>query len=488
MVSKGILRYFVMQYIESGATLDDLLTGQPLEPIAALQLVLPLLSALEYAHTRGVVHRDIKPANIMLPSPDWPMLADFGIAKLIDESDQLTPPGQSVGTAIYMAPERAGLTTVDARTDLYSVGVVLYEMLVGQVPYNGVIPVEVLHKHVQELLPPPRDLNPQLPAAAEPVLRRALAKKPDDRYQSASAMAKDLRRLIAQIERLVAQQQLNEMLQQPVRPALARHYPYKTREFPNDLAPTVQTAIPRYRAPLPRNPNDQTPVYIAPPVARQHPKWLRGAIAGAVLLAALGGVLLGRGAYGRSGAAEPTARPPSATAAAAEIDPAATAGLIIAAPTRPAEIPSTLPQPTAPLEPAASALSPTAELPVAAVVPTEPPTPPASPIPLQTTPQVSQIGNTITILLEDTDWQGGYRRPAGLTYGGRTATWIYGSNTEYASMRARFALASLPAGPVMMTIEGMDSEDRTKTPIQVLVNGTEIFNGPEPAAGRRPAA
>ncbi|HEU5101412.1 MAG TPA: protein kinase, partial [Roseiflexaceae bacterium] len=305
-------RFLVMQYVESGATLEDQLNGRPIEPEAALQLMLPLLSALEYAHARGVVHRDIKPANIMLPSPDWPMLADFGIAKLIDESDQLTPPGQSVGTAIYMAPERASSTAVDARADLYSVGVVLFEMLTGQVPYDGVTPVEVLRKHAHDPLPRPRQLNPRLPAAVEPLLQRALAKRPAERYQSASAMRKDIQRLIGQIARLAAEQQLNQMLQQPPQPA-ARRDPYQTRELPTETLahlPPPRPAAPSWL------PDPALGSYVrqggAPPIAGRQPGWLRGSIAAGVILFAIAGVLLARGAYGRGGdstQAAPTATP-----------------------------------------------------------------------------------------------------------------------------------------------------------------------------------
>ncbi|MEO7912697.1 MAG: serine/threonine-protein kinase, partial [Roseiflexaceae bacterium] len=471
------LRYLVMQYVESGATLDDRLTGQPLAPIAGLRLILPLLAALEYAHKRGVVHRDIKPANIMLPQPDWPMLADFGIAKLIDESDQLTPPGQSVGTAIYMAPERASSTIVDARTDLYSVGVMLYEMLTGRVPYDGVSPVEVLRKHVREPLPRPRDLNPRLPAAAEPVLLRALAKRLEDRYQSANEMAKDLQRLISQIERLEAQQQLNEMLQQPIQraPTLPSQLnPYETRELTTAALPIVQS-LPTV-SPAPTRPRAAAPASASFESAHAAPRrsgWLPGALAGLALLAALGGVWLARGAYQRSGQAAPTVGLPSATAAAGMI---AVPTSLLAPPTVLPEA-TPLPTPTTiPVLPAAQAPVVTAALPT----PTTPPTLPAPPAPLITTPQVSQVGDAVTIVLEDTDWQGGFRRPGGQIYGGRTATWIYGSSTEYSIMRARFSIADTFAGTATLMIEGMDSEGRLKTPIQILVNDVEVYNGPNP--------
>jgi serine/threonine-protein kinase len=473
------LRYLVMQYVESGTTLDDRLTGQPIAPIAALRLMLPLLAALEYAHSHGVVHRDIKPANIMLPQPDWPMLADFGIAKLIDESDQLTPPGQSVGTAIYMAPERANSTIVDARTDLYSVGVVLFEMLTGRVPYEGISPVEVLRKHVREPLPRPRDLNPLLPAPAEPVLQRALAKRLEDRYQSAGAMAKDLQRLIGQIERLEAQEQLNRMLQQPLQPAAAlpgQLNPYETREFTTDALPVVQH--PRATPPAP--PIAATAAadrqFIPGNAVPKRSRWLGGLLAGAVVLAVLGAVLMARSASGRSSAAAPTAAPPSATALTGAIE----------APTLPVEPapPPTAATPTAPAEATAIPIPTTIPAPVATEAPitTAVPAPPALPPAVATTPQVSQAGDTATIVFEDTDWQGGFRRPGGQTYGGRTSTWIYGTSTEYSVMRARFDLGGRFrfAGTATLTIEGMDSEGRTKTPIQILVNGVEIYNGPNP--------
>jgi serine/threonine-protein kinase len=471
------LRYLVMQYVESGATLEDLLASRPLEPIGALRLILPLLSALEYAHARGVVHRDIKPANIMLPRPDWPMLADFGIAKLIDESDQLTPPGQSVGTAIYMAPERAGSSVVDARTDLYSVGVVLYEMLTGQVPFKGISPVEVLRKHVHEPLPPPSQANPRMPVAAEPLLLRALAKRPADRYQSAGAMAKDLQRLIGQLERLAAQQQLNEMLQQPVQRAAgpAQLDPYKTREFPTEPLPVAYAPRAAPAAPASVHTTDQAlgssgQGFGAPQPAARRTGWLRGAIAGAVVLAAFGAVMLARGAYGRPD----QAGLPSATAAGA------LGGLPTALPIAATDPPTTLPEPTALPTPAASPAPPVLEPPTITPEPTALPTRLPPPAPAQTTPLVSETGDTITILLEDTDWQGGYRRASGQPYGGRTATWIYGTSTEYSAMRALFTIAGAPAGTVTLTIEGMDSEGRTRTPIQILVNGAEIYNGPNP--------
>ena len=190
------LLYLVLQYIENGTTLSDLL-GTPMDPAPALRLIRHVLDALEYAHQRGIIHRDIKPANILMPSPVWPMLADFGIAKLLNDDQRLTMPGLIIGTAAYMAPEQADGRAIDARTDLYALGVVLYEMLTGRVPFDADTPMAVLTKHAYEPPPPPRSLNPNLPAAVESALLRALAKNPADRYQSAAEMAADLERVAA---------------------------------------------------------------------------------------------------------------------------------------------------------------------------------------------------------------------------------------------------------------------------------------------------
>ena len=213
---QGGLLYLVLQYVEHGVTLANLL-GHPLAPAPALRLMGHILDALDYAHRRGVVHRDIKPANILMPSPHWPMLADFGIAKLLSESQPLTTSGLIIGTAAYMAPEQAeSHQPIDARTDLYSAGVVLYEMLTGQVPFEADTPIAVLTKHVYEPPPPPRNLNPALPPTVEAVLLQALAKDPADRYQSAAEMAAAITQAAAQAEREGARSRLAELYQASV--------------------------------------------------------------------------------------------------------------------------------------------------------------------------------------------------------------------------------------------------------------------------------
>jgi len=194
------LLYLVLPYIPNGVTLSDLL-GKPMEPTRALRLTGHILDGLDYAHSHNVIHRDIKPSNILMSSPTWPMLADFGIAKLLNDDQRLTISGLILGTVAYMAPEQAVGRPVDRRADLYATGVMLYEMTTGRLPFEADTPLAMMMKHAYEAPPPPRALNPDLPAAVESILLRALQKDPAGRYQSAAEMAAALERATAQIER-----------------------------------------------------------------------------------------------------------------------------------------------------------------------------------------------------------------------------------------------------------------------------------------------
>jgi eukaryotic-like serine/threonine-protein kinase len=196
---QGNLLYLVLQYVENSVTLQAMM-DRPMAPVAALSVICHVLNALDYAHAHGVIHRDIKPANILMPSPEWPMLADFGIAKLMNENQRLTMSGLIIGTAAYMTPEQATGHPVDARTDVYLTGVVLYEVLTGRVPFESDTPLAVLVKHVYEPPPSPRSLNRELPEEIEAPLLRALAKNPNERYQSAAEMAEALARVSSELK------------------------------------------------------------------------------------------------------------------------------------------------------------------------------------------------------------------------------------------------------------------------------------------------
>jgi len=183
--------YIVMEYVE-GETVKELVRRQGrLSGNEAVRIALQLLAGLDYAHRGGVVHRDIKPQNVMRDREGNVKVMDFGIARAGDSG--MTEAGSILGTAQYLAPEQAKGLPVDERSDLYSVGVVLYEMLTGAVPFRGDSAVTVALKHVNELAPEPAQLVPGLPYSLNQIVLKAMAKDPADRYQSAAQFARDLR-------------------------------------------------------------------------------------------------------------------------------------------------------------------------------------------------------------------------------------------------------------------------------------------------------
>jgi serine/threonine protein kinase len=179
--------YLVMPLVREG-TLRDLLKeyNGPLPSSKVIELFTQLCNAVHYAHAQGIIHRDIKPQNVLLQQGTHVLLADFGIARDSAET-RMTSTGAGVGTVEYMAPEQA-LGQGDVRSDIYSLGVVLYQMVTGVVPYSGSTPLQVLIRHTNEGLPDPRRLNPSLPLRLVQVLQIALAKDPNARFQSAQAL------------------------------------------------------------------------------------------------------------------------------------------------------------------------------------------------------------------------------------------------------------------------------------------------------------
>jgi len=192
--------YLVMEYVP-GLSLKHHLQERdhaPLEVEAAVQLAAAVADALAYAHSQGVIHRDVKPSNILLRDGclDQPVLSDFGIAKLV-EATLDTASGQTLGTPAYMSPEQGQGRPADARSDIYALGAVLFELLTGCPPFEAESPYAVVLHHVHTPPPRPRDLRPNLPQAVEQVVLQALAKDPDDRYPSAGAFASALRDSLA---------------------------------------------------------------------------------------------------------------------------------------------------------------------------------------------------------------------------------------------------------------------------------------------------
>src|SRR5512138_1088612 len=175
--------YFVMRYLDTGTLKDLMESGRPLPLNDIDRIFTQLADALSYAHSHGVVHRDLKPANALIDSQENAFLTDFGIAKLLESaSPRLTQTDAVMGTPAYISPEQAQAHPVDQRSDIYSLGIILYEMVTGRVPFIAETPLAVLLKHVGDRLPPPSSVKPDIPEAIEHVVLKALAKHPGDRY------------------------------------------------------------------------------------------------------------------------------------------------------------------------------------------------------------------------------------------------------------------------------------------------------------------
>jgi serine/threonine-protein kinase len=198
MAGHAPVPYIVMEYVD-GRTLRDLLReDRRLLPERAMEITDGTLRALEYSHRNGIVHRDIKPGNVMLTRAGDVKVMDFGIARAVSDAQAtMTQTAQVIGTAQYLSPEQARGERVDARSDLYSTGCLLYELLTGRPPFTGDSPVAIAYQHVRENPIPPSRVDPEIPGWADAIVLTAMAKDPGDRYQSAAEMHQDIQRALS---------------------------------------------------------------------------------------------------------------------------------------------------------------------------------------------------------------------------------------------------------------------------------------------------
>jgi serine/threonine protein kinase len=250
--SDGIA-YFVMRYLEAGTLKDKMVAHRPLPLNEIDHIFTQLIDALSYAHSFGIVHRDLKPANALIDSHGNIFLTDFGIAKLLESaSPRLTQTDAIMGTPAYISPEQAQAGPVDQRSDIYSLGIILYEMVTGQVPFAADTPLAIILKHVSDPLPLPSLIKPDIPASIEQIILKALAKDPRDRFATADAFLAAWKRALEE----------KDTVRRPAEPM----------------------SMPAVRA------TTAAPVTRAIPNARRSMGWAAGCLAGVCLLLSVAGV------------------------------------------------------------------------------------------------------------------------------------------------------------------------------------------------------
>lgn len=367
---EGELSYIVTKYVEGGTLKDQL--GEPFDLQRAAAIITQVAAALDYAHDQGIIHRDVKPSNILLDHGEWALLTDFGLAKMIGASVRITGSGVGIGTPAYMSPEQGQGLEVDRRSDVYSLGVILYEMLTGRTPYEADSPLSVMVQHITKPLPLPRAVNPEIPVEVERVIIKALVKDRNYRYARAGDLATALRAAVETVQATSGERSKR------------------------DSATETQMAVPPppVEPSLPPPPPEEPPEPIGAPRGRQ--RIVAAVITAMALLALSAAVCVVIWTLVR-----PPATPATPTFTVAQALTATTQA------TGPAETPTATASATAPATTAVdvtatpTSITPTTTRPADTATPTPSPSPTATPSPTSdTTPALEPAAGTIRVFGE----------------------------------------------------------------------------------------
>jgi len=524
--------FLVMQYLPGGDLRCRLHPGEPLVVEEAVRIAIEVADALGAAHARGIIHRDVKPGNILLTADDHVKVSDFGIAKMLDVP-AITTRTALLGSAHYMAPEQASGGGITPAADVYSLGVVLFEMLAGRPPFQGETFLQVALQHLQAPAPALAELNPAMPADLAEVVGRALAKDPEQRFADGSAFATALREQQGMLEPLAppaggrewgfgepatagsAPRPLGSASPTEAAAAPAAGEPASATVAPEASSPERAAFDGDYGAPH-GSLADTAPLPIVPgydgpergddefadhppvrgrrlDVRRNEPSFVPVLVAMLVGVLAVGFIASGLLLADRR--SEPTAQGSTATSSLAPTGEGA--GDAVQSPGGPAGTPAAAEAAVAAAsaEVGAATASSTAEAtavataaPTATAVPTTALTaapaatsaPSRAPTAAPTSavaPAAQPVAAAGRVVLDDDAFEGGFSAPR--NYRGRTARWLYGAQSPYGEMTATFHLDATP-GAAQLSISGIDSENGPKTPIAVVVNDTVIYQGGNP--------
>ena len=469
--------YIVMQYVPGSSLKEYIRAEGPLPADQTVDFTRQILAGLAAIHAARIIHRDIKPQNVLMGDNQQLKLTDFGIARVEAGASGLTESGTAIGTAAYMAPEQAVGGSVTPATDLYSVGVMMYEMLTGRLPFPGDNPVQIMYRHVNEMPPSPRTLIRDIPPHVESAVMRSLAKDPEDRFPDALSMR-------------------DALLPSTATPVVSSREMVSDPSERTAVTPAVGVAPPR----VPPPPRRQ-----AYPAGRggggggRRHRWsslLPILVFGALALLIAGIVAASQLDDDNSedpaavideptatteqiptltptteptATAEPTSTPPPPTATQSPT-PQPTATATTPPPTSTPEPPTPTPTPEPPT------LTPEPE-------PTEPPPPDVpdvafnTPFPIASLPTDVSQGPSSTI--DAGGFEGAYRRDDGELYG-LPAAHLYGTGSGATSATATFTANTTPSEYILVQLTGIDDEIAGKVPIRVSLNGNVVWEGPSP--------